>query len=273
MKFLYLVRHAKAISTELGINDFKRSLSKQGLQDAQNMGSRLKEKGIKPGLLMSSPADRALETAHIFARELNYPVRKIFLRDAFYDENLSIILEILKNRDESYDTLMLVGHEPSLSQIAALLLKGTEPVLRTGAVIGIALEIERWQDLDEAAGTLILFDFPTRATPKVYKRARKIITREIRASIEHRLENLDRGSSQQLNGILEKTSKRLAKQLTKVLQASQVEDIASVTQAEQRIDLLEQFAGEERDGDAVMEGCAPPDEQHERKETETSSQV
>ena len=241
MKLLYLVRHAKAISQKLGVNDFKRSLSKQGVEDAKAMGKRLKKKGLSLDLLLSSPADRALETAHIFARELEYPVQRILLRDEFYDEDKDIILEILKSMPDTHERLMLFGHDPALSQMAALFLQDTEIELRTSGVIGIALEIERWQELTEAAGTLIFFDFPVRATPKVYKKARKAIAAEITASMENILEDIDSGSSKQLEKILDKTSKKLAKQLTRVLHASKVEDIAEVKRVKQRIDAREDF--------------------------------
>ena len=57
MKTLYLVRHAKAIPGDVGVNDFKRPLSKRGKDDAQAMGKRLYQKGISPDLCVSSPAD------------------------------------------------------------------------------------------------------------------------------------------------------------------------------------------------------------------------
>ena len=96
MKTLYLVRHAKAISQELGVNDFKRSLSKQGRDDAVAMSKRLWKKGIAPDLLLSSPADRALETAHIFAEQFDYPVQRILLKDEIYDEDADVVRELLK---------------------------------------------------------------------------------------------------------------------------------------------------------------------------------
>ena len=270
MKFLYLVRHAKAISAELGINDFKRTLSKQGLEDAKAMGKRMKKKGLFPDLLLSSPADRTLETAHIFAQQIGYPVSKVLLKDEFYDEDLGIILEILKKVSDSDDSLMLFGHEPVLSQLAVLFLKDTELELRTSGVLGIALEIESWQELDEGAGTLVFFDFPVRATPKVYKKARKTIAAEISASMESLLEDLDSGSAKHLEKILEKTSKKLAKQLTQVLHASKVEDIAKVKQKKQRIDLREKFEQELLEGDAASEASTPPEAQ-EKQDIETST--
>ena len=238
MKTLYVVRHAKAISGELGINDFKRSLSKQGQVEAKAMGKRLRKKGIAPELLISSPADRALETAQIFAGQFGYPLQNILLNDHIYDEGGEALREIVKQLDEGYNTVMLFGHEPSLSEFAKGLLKDTEIELRTTGVLGISLDISRWQAIDDNTGTLILFDFPVRATPKVYKKARKAIAQDITASMEELLEQIDSDASKHLNKVIEKTSKKLAKELTKVLRASKVEDLSG-TRSQQRVDTLD----------------------------------
>ncbi len=269
MKLLYLVRHAKAISQKSGVNDFKRSLSKQGLEDAQAMGKRLKKKGIVPDLLLSSPADRALETAHFFAHELGYPVQKILLKDEFYDDNEGIILEMLKSLSDNDDSLMLFGHEPTLSQLAALFLQETDLELRTSDVAGIALKIASWQELAEAVGTLVFFDFPVKVTPEAYKKARKTLAEEITANMENILGRIDRDASKHLGKVLEKTGKQLAKQLTKVLHASKVEDIAKV-RAGQRIDTLKEFERNTADEAAPETGNQP--QEAVEQDVETSEQ-
>ncbi|PIE32429.1 hypothetical protein CSA56_15585 [candidate division KSB3 bacterium] len=237
MKTLYIVRHAKAISRESGINDFKRSLSKQGQNDAKAMAKRLQKKGISPDLLLSSPADRALETAHLFAGQFEYPIQNIQFNDHIYDEDAGALREIVKQLDDRFHAVMMFGHEPSLSEFARELLQDTEIALRTTGVLGISLEIDHWQELSEKSGSLMLFDFPVRATPKAYKMARQTIARDITASMEDILEQIAGDASKHLDKVIEKTSKKLAKELTKVLQASKVEDISGI-RAQGRVDKL-----------------------------------
>jgi phosphohistidine phosphatase len=237
MKTLYLVRHAKAVSQELGVNDFKRSLSKQGRDDAVTMSKRLSQKGIVPDLLISSPADRALETAHIFAKQFDYPVQQILLKDEIYDEDADVVREILKTLDDTSRIVMLFGHEPVLSQLAGFLLQEAQRELRTTGVCGISLDISGWQELAAHTGTLQVFDFPVRATPKAYKKARSVIAKELTGTLEDFLQHLDVETSKHLQKVIAKTSKKLAKELTKVLNASTVEDLVG-GQSEQRIDHL-----------------------------------
>ena len=240
MKTLYLVRHAKAVSSEFGIDDFKRALSSQGVDDAEAMGERLRQKGISPDFIVSSPTDRALETAHIFAQHLNYPFRQVALHEEIYEQGVEEVKSLIAQLNNAYNTVMLFGHEPTLSQLASLFLKDTEAIeLRTTGVIGISFEIERWQEIDKKAGTLTLFDFPVRATPKVFKKAKKAIARSIAASIEHILNEIDAESSKQVENVLEKTSRKLAKELAKVMQASKIEELAGIVE-QKRIDRLPQ---------------------------------
>jgi phosphohistidine phosphatase len=243
MKTLYLVRHAKAVSQELGVNDFKRSLSKQGRDDAMAMSERLSQKGIAPDLLISSPADRALETAHIFAKQFGYPVQRILLKDEIYDEDADVIREILKTLDNTSRIVMLFGHEPALSQLAGFLLQETEMELRKTGVFGISLDISGWQKLAAQTGTLQVSDFPVRATPKAYKKARSVIAKEITGMMQDYLEDLDVETSKHLQKVIAKTGKKLAQELTKALKASTVEELVR-GRAEQHIDHLGKPDGE-----------------------------
>ena len=71
MKKLFLIRHAKSSHDDLKMKDIDRTLNNRGKEDAPMMGKILKEKGVKPDLIFSSPAVRALETAKFFSKELN----------------------------------------------------------------------------------------------------------------------------------------------------------------------------------------------------------
>ncbi len=83
MKKLYLIRHAKSSWDYPGLNDHERPLNKRGERDAPFMAKILKEKKVKPDLILSSTAVRALEFAKKIADELDYK-KKIFSRQKIY---------------------------------------------------------------------------------------------------------------------------------------------------------------------------------------------
>ena len=79
MKTLYLVRHAKASRDDPSLADRDRPLHDRGLNDAPAMARRVAKQRVKPALLMSSPALRALTTAQLFADELGHSRRAIVI--------------------------------------------------------------------------------------------------------------------------------------------------------------------------------------------------
>jgi len=226
MQTLYLVRHAKAIPSDVGVADFKRALSKPGEREARRMSKRLRKHGIRPKLFLSSPADRALETAHIFAAKLKYPVQDIVLHDAIYENTAAKLHEIVNGLADGPQTVMLFGHNPSVSELAKYFLPERETEIRTGGVVGIAFEAETWRDIAADNATLVLDDFPVQISPETYKQARQILRRDISTTLEGLVVGLDARASRSVEKLLKKTSKRLAKKLLKVLPVSKVEELA-----------------------------------------------
>ncbi len=71
-KILYLVRHAKSSWSNSSLTDRERPLNKRGRRSAPDMGRRMAAKGLRPDLIVSSPANRAIRTARNIAKELGY---------------------------------------------------------------------------------------------------------------------------------------------------------------------------------------------------------
>ena len=151
MKKLYLIRHAKSSWKDLFVDDFDRPLNKRGKKDAPLMGKRLKEKGIKPDLIISSPALRAKTTAQVIAKELGF--KEIVYDEKIYEAEEETLYEIVKNLDSRYKTVFLVGHNPGLNMLAEKLV-GLNDNIPTCGVVEIDLDARR----------LISFEYP-----KMYK--------------------------------------------------------------------------------------------------------
>src|SRR4051812_32340757 len=85
MKTLYLIRHAKSSWDLNDLPDIDRTLNERGFRDAHLMGGKLLDKGVKADLIISSPANRAISTALIIARKIEYLEDKIVLRKNLYE--------------------------------------------------------------------------------------------------------------------------------------------------------------------------------------------
>ena len=163
MKTIILVRHAKSSWKDLGLKDFDRPLNKRGKRDAPFMGEKLKEKKILPDLILSSPAKRARKTAVKVAEAIGYPKKRIEYRDIMYHSEARYLFEMVKDLDDSKDTVMLFGHNPGFNDFADLLLP-ENPVLNipTTGVYCMRFDVKSWKKVREGTGEAVFFDYPKR---------------------------------------------------------------------------------------------------------------
>ena len=92
---LFLVRHAKSIWDDVTLPDKERPLADHGKRDAPMKGKRLAKRQVRPGLILSSPARRALSTAEIIAKELNYRAEDIVVDERLYATEANMLLGVI----------------------------------------------------------------------------------------------------------------------------------------------------------------------------------
>jgi phosphohistidine phosphatase len=146
MKTLFLVRHAKSGKDDPTLRDRDRPLDERGLQDAPKMGQRLAERGVKPEVLISSPARRALNTAQHFADALGLPRAAIVVDERLYESSAELLLAIIRSTPDRHRSVMLFGHNPEISDLAHRL--APEVVqMPTCAVLECGYDLSSWTEL------------------------------------------------------------------------------------------------------------------------------
>jgi phosphohistidine phosphatase len=158
MKTIYLVRHAKASRDKKGLKDWERSLTVDGVRRAQKVAKKLYSKKVLPKRMASSYAFRSLNTAIIFATTLRIPVSSIEIYSSLYEKKASDIINMLKKQDDSVESLMLFGHNPSISDICNRLTRKKNKELPTSAVACIQFKATKWSDIGKFAGKLIFIE-------------------------------------------------------------------------------------------------------------------
>src|SRR5262252_314235 len=118
MKSLFIVRHAKSSRDDPTLPDRERPLNDRGRRDAPRMGERLAKQDVKPDLILSSPALRALTTAEIIARKLDYKVKEIVVDERLYAATSDDVLKIIRELGQKSKRVMLFGHNPALAELA-----------------------------------------------------------------------------------------------------------------------------------------------------------
>lgn len=160
MKRLVVVRHAKAEKGVPRVRDADRPLAPRGERDAPEMARRLARAGASPDALVASPARRALETARLIARELDFPWKEIAGDRRVYGADADGLLEVVRETPTGHECLMLVGHNPGVTELAQALLPGFREELPTAAVVVIDLPADTWAVVRRGSGSLRLYDFP-----------------------------------------------------------------------------------------------------------------
>src|SRR6266576_332308 len=118
MKTLFLIRHAKSSWDDPALSDKDRPLSDRGRRDAPKMGKRLAKRDVKPDLILSSPARRALTTAEIIAKKLDYKLKHIVVDDRLYAGAVHDLLNVVHKLGDKLERVMLFGHNPELTEFA-----------------------------------------------------------------------------------------------------------------------------------------------------------
>lgn len=165
MRTLYLLRHAKAERGEGG--DFERRLMDRGRRDAPAMGRYMRERGYLPALILCSPAARTRETLELLTPELGTPASQEFDR-MLYLGAAGILLQRVQAVDEEIGSVLLIGHNPGLAQLAAALAprgdkRATARMREKYSTCGLAvihLQVDRWEQAMPGAGTLTDFMAP-----------------------------------------------------------------------------------------------------------------
>ena len=158
---LTLLRHAKSDLALPGQQDWDRVLDKRGQQDAPEMARRLRSRKLKPDLLLSSPAVRALTTASIMARELRMPAELIAADERLYLADPGAIVQVVRELGGEAKHVMVCAHNPGLTECANRLSAGERiDNMPTCAVFTACFRIADWSQLDWASGLEAEFDYP-----------------------------------------------------------------------------------------------------------------
>ncbi|MDB5233272.1 MAG: phosphohistidine phosphatase [Hymenobacter sp.] len=163
MKTLYLLRHAKSSWNFDELSDQERPLNDRGRDDAPKMGQALAKRRICPDLVVSSPAVRAMSTAVLVAREMQYPHDKIVVEPGIYGADVEGLLATIRNLPDVANTVLLVGHNPTITDTANELSPSSVNEMPTAAVVCLRFECEHWAEVSKVNAEFYFYDYPRNA--------------------------------------------------------------------------------------------------------------
>ena len=165
MHTLYLLRHAKSSWSDPTLPDRQRPLARRGRRDAKRVAKHLVQLGVVPDLVLCSSAQRTRETLELLRAALG-ATTSVVLEAELYAASADTLLEHLRGVPEEVASLMLIGHNPGLQDLALLLasagaeLEHLEAKFPTAALATLALPNATWSQLSQADAMLDAFVVP-----------------------------------------------------------------------------------------------------------------
>lgn len=158
MKQLFIIRHAKS-GWIAGEKDYERTLSNSGNRNAAKMVKRLVDRNLKPELIVSSPAVRALSTARHFATGWDISSTAIKTDERIYEAGVKDLLSVIDEFENSVNTIAIFGHNPGLTDLVNYL---TDEFIDmpTCSIVVLEFPFDEWNLVSGQTGDLKVFDYP-----------------------------------------------------------------------------------------------------------------
>jgi phosphohistidine phosphatase len=164
---LFLLRHAKSSWEDPSIDDHDRPLASRGRRAATRIAACATKIGIRPDLILCSSAMRARQTLERMAPSLGRDA-EIHIERSLYGASEDRLLERLRAIPDEVDSVMMIGHNPGMQDLALLLAREgplrtlLEDKFPTAGLATLALGRVGWKDLEKESGELVDFVVPRR---------------------------------------------------------------------------------------------------------------
>jgi phosphohistidine phosphatase len=157
-KTLMLLRHAKSAQRD-DVPDRERPLAGRGRRDAPAAGRWLRENDFDPQVALVSSARRAVETFELVAGELAKRPRDVVTSDA-YAAGAGELLELVRGLPQDVDSALVVGHNPAIETLAALLDEQDRPRDFPTSAVAVFELATAWADIEPGTARLTAFAVP-----------------------------------------------------------------------------------------------------------------
>jgi phosphohistidine phosphatase len=159
---LFIIRHAKSSWDHDGLDDIDRPLAQRGFKNAKDMAERLLKRKTVPDLLLTSPANRALNTALIMSKCWGTGPEQLQVHHRLYDARISDMDKVISGVSDEILNLAVFGHNPSVTYYANKFLDVHLDNLPTAGVVIVTLETESWAKIGRKSVRECYVDYPKR---------------------------------------------------------------------------------------------------------------
>ncbi len=146
---ILMMRHAKSSWSNPHLRDYDRPLNHRGKNDAPKMGTYLKELGIIPERIVSSPAARARATILHVLDSMGLPHDLVEWDESLYFTGAKSYVDAIKKTDHELESVMTIGHNPMTDEAISLLSKTPfYKHIATATIACLEVSLTSWKDLE-----------------------------------------------------------------------------------------------------------------------------
>jgi len=147
IKTLVVVRHGDARRDEVVLSDVERPLTPRGRRETAAAASKFATLGCPGAIIVTSPAQRALDTADIWKKSLKVPAIHLRIEPKLYEAEQRDILQQVRQLDDADDTVVLIGHNPGVTHLLHHLVGRDIERMNLSAFAVISIDVDRWNHL------------------------------------------------------------------------------------------------------------------------------
>lgn len=163
MKTLLVMRHGKSAWQDMSLDDFDRPLKKRGEKASRVIGQEIVRRKLVPGLIISSAAERARQTAELTANAAAY-TGEIVTSEQLYMSGAKEYVNTIARADDAVDCVLVIGHNPDLENLVFHVTREFV-TLPTAALAHIEFDMDRWKDIKHTPGKLLAVLLPRDLMP------------------------------------------------------------------------------------------------------------
>ncbi len=142
------MRHGKS-SWDLPVSDIDRALNERGVNDAYLVATTFKKSNLKIDAMFSSPANRALHTAMITSRTINFPLSDFQISNDLYDFSGDSVMQFVKELNNKLNTVMIFGHNHAFTEIATTWGNYYIGNVPTAGLVKINFDVDSWSEVSK----------------------------------------------------------------------------------------------------------------------------
>lgn len=162
MKKLFVLRHAAASGPASAPTDFDRPLRPRGRMQALDISAKMRERHLDFDAIVASPALRVLETISGVIEGARSTVEPMYDPRA-YNASPEALIDIIREADDKFERLLIVGHNPGLQQLLLHLAGDDRDGLRadvassypTATLAELCLAVDHWRDVGPRSGSIV----------------------------------------------------------------------------------------------------------------------